>query len=107
MATHRTMGSAVTQVKPAHDRQRIEAACLDALLSTVDRGILVEDRRRRVVAVNAALGELFGVPVDPAELAGSRLADRVPGDGDEAESWARLVRAVRDPREDAVPVHLP
>ncbi|HKT04677.1 MAG TPA: histidine kinase dimerization/phospho-acceptor domain-containing protein [Rugosimonospora sp.] len=96
----------MTTVEPG-ERQRIEAACLATVLSTVDRGILLEDRYRRVLAVNPPLGELFGVVLDTERLAGTRLAEHLPAAGEDPGSWARLTRAVRDARENTVPLQLP
>lgn len=97
----------MTHAGAAQDRQRIDAAFLAAVVCAVDGGILVEDDQRRVLAVNAALGELFGVALDPGDLTGTRLADRYPPGSRPEGDWARLVRETRDIPSGTRELHLP
>ncbi len=79
--------------RAVHVGQQIDASFLATVVSSVDRGVLVEDAGRRVLAVNTALGDLFGVAVHPARIVHTRLVDQPPpGGAGEAAAWALLLR---------------
>jgi len=60
----------------AADRQRAE---LDAVLSSMEEGVLAVDRQRRVISINRAAAELFGVDAQTARGREVHSVVRNPG----------------------------
>lgn len=64
-------GRDITEQRRTWDRLRASEARLAALISNFYGGILVEDENRRVVLINEAFCQFFGVPQSPEELIGA------------------------------------
>jgi len=70
------------------DRKRRERnlkktnATLEAILNQLPMGVLTEDASRQILAANERLGEIFELPMEPAEL--------------ESRDWAKVSRRLAD-----------
>jgi PAS domain S-box-containing protein len=84
-------GTDVTRARAAELRERVEAARLLTLVDSLATGVLVEGEEHDVLLANPALVEMFDLGVDPAVLAGARLAGPSP-DGAVPAGWAALTK---------------
>ncbi len=73
----------ITSAKTAELELQSTMSRLTTLLAHMQTGVLVEDADRKVIMANDTLCEVFGVEVDPAELAAlpasAALAQLIPG----------------------------
>lgn len=63
-------GLDITDLKRAESGYRSEAFRLTELIRNFHDGILVEDQHRRIVNINQTFCDMFGIPVDPADMMG-------------------------------------
>ena len=85
----------VTRAWDAERRELVHTARLETLIGSLRVGILVEDSDRRAVLVNAALGAVLGIEIDPDQLAGVRTPELVPNNQPFAEPEAVQAESAR------------
>jgi len=54
---------------------KAQAARLERLIESLHGGVIVEDENRRIVLVNRAFVDLFGIPVEPEQMVGMDCSD--------------------------------
>ncbi|MFN8357536.1 MAG: PAS domain S-box protein [Spirosomataceae bacterium] len=65
----------VTELKTTEDALRTTQTRLSALITNLQKGVLVEDEHRQIILVNQLFCDMFNIPSGPESLLGTNCAD--------------------------------